>query len=350
MKFKVFITRRIPKAGIDLLKKNGCHVEVFTEDRRPYREELLNHIRGKQAILCLLTDKIDRDVITAGLPTLKVISNLAAGTDNIDLKFAAQNGITVTNTPDALTDATAELAWALIFACARRIVESDDFTRRGLFTGWEPMLFRGADIHHQTLGIIGAGKIGQSVAEKSVGFNMRILYAAHTRKKDFEARTGARKTTLQKLLKESDFVSIHTPLTPETRHMLTRRELAIMKPTAYLINTGRGPVVKEDDLVWALKNHKIAGAGLDVYEFEPQIHQDLIDLPNTVLLPHTGSATVKTREIMSLTAAENILSVMNGRRPKYVVASGQWPVVSDCSRWLHQRSIYPNTALKIRLS
>ncbi|MBI5360693.1 MAG: D-glycerate dehydrogenase [Planctomycetes bacterium] len=319
MKFKVFVTREIPKMGIALLRKNGCSVDIFNADRRPLKEELLRHIRGKHAILCLLTDKIDRDVITAGLPALKVISNLAAGTDNIDLEFAAQNGITVTNTPDALTDATAELAGALIFACARRIIESDDFTRRGLFKGWEPMLFRGADIHHQTLGIIGAGKIGQSVAEKSAGFNMKILYTAHARKKDFEARTGARKTTLQKLLKESDFVSIHAPLTQETRHMLTRKELSIMKPAAYLINTGRGPIIKEDDLVWALKNRKIAGAGLDVYEFEPAIHKDLIDLPNVVLLPHIGSATVKTRETMSLTAADNIIAVLHGYMPKYIV-------------------------------
>lgn len=314
----VYITRKIPQAGLLLLANEGINFTINPQDKPVSRRELLKAIKDKDGLLCLLADKIDREVIDAG-NRLKVISAYAVGYDNIDVTYATRKGIMVTNTPDVLTDATAELAWALIFTCARRIAEADRFVRAGKFTIWGPQLMLGTDIHHKTLGIIGAGRIGQSVGQKAAGFNMRILYTGPQPRPDFQKSTGARRVTLTTLLKESDFVTIHTPLTAQTRHLIGRRELSLMKPTAYLINTSRGPVVDESALVEALKTKKIAGAGLDVYENEPKIHPGLLKLENVVLLPHIGSATKETREKMSLMAAENLMAGLKGKQPPNLV-------------------------------
>ncbi|HAA64756.1 MAG TPA: D-glycerate dehydrogenase, partial [Thermoanaerobacter sp.] len=246
-------------------------------------------------------------------------ANYAVGFDNIDLKEATKRRIYVTNTPDVLTNATAELAWALLFTAARRVVEADKFTREGKFTGWAPNLFLGKAVTGKTLGVIGAGRIGQAFAKMSKGFEMKILYTANTPKEEFEKETGAKYVDLETLLKESDFVSIHVPLTPHTRHLIGEKELKLMKKTAILINTARGPVVDEKALVNALKNKDIYAAGLDVYEKEPEITEELKTLDNVVILPHIGSATDEARRDMAVLVAQNIIDVIEGRTPRTLV-------------------------------
>ncbi|MEK7450143.1 MAG: D-glycerate dehydrogenase [Planctomycetota bacterium] len=315
---QIYITRKIPEAGINRLKQAGLTISLNLKDKPVQRLELLRRIKDQDGLLCLLSDKIDQEIIDAG-KRLKIISAYAVGYDNIDVPYATKKKIMVTNTPDVLTDATAELAWALIFACARRIVESDRFVRSGKFKTWGPTRLLGSDIHHKTLGIIGAGRIGQAVGFKAKGFNMKLLYNSRHRKTEFEKNTGARLVSLQKLLKESDFVTIHTPLTAQTRHLIGPAELRLMKPSAYLINTARGPVVDEPALVRALKNKFIAGTGLDVYEHEPAIHPGLLKLNNVVLLPHLGSATTETRNKMAGLAAENLIAGLGGKKPPNLV-------------------------------
>lgn len=315
MGWNVFVTRRIPDAGIQLLDRYCERVDVNPEDRLLTRQELLRAVRGRDGVLCLLTDRIDEEIMAAAGPQCKVFANYAVGYDNIDLEAARRRGVRVTNTPGVLTDATAELAWALLFAAARRIAESDAFVRTGTWTGWGPMQFLGYDVTGRTLGVIGAGRIGSSFAQKSVGFDMRILYVSRSRKADLEKTTGAIRVDLDELLSESDFVSIHVPLTPETHHMIGARELERMKPSAVLINTSRGPVVDERALCEALKKGTIAAAGLDVYENEPKITDELMRLPNVVLCPHIGSATFATRTRMAVMAAENLLAVLRGEEP-----------------------------------
>jgi lactate dehydrogenase-like 2-hydroxyacid dehydrogenase len=248
---------------------------------------------------------------------LKIIANYAVGYDNIDVKAATAKGIVVTNTPGVLTDSTADMAWALLFSITRRIVEGDRLTRAGKFTGWAPMLLLGGDLVGKTLGIIGAGRIGTAMAMRSRGWNMRILYTTQSsRNAVLEETLGAKRVDLETLLKESDFISLHTPLSEKTRHLIGSREFSIMKRTAYLINTGRGAVIDEVALVNALRNKQIAGAGLDVYEEEPKLKPGLAELDNVVLTPHLGSATVETRTKMSLMVAENIIAVLNKQKPK----------------------------------
>ncbi len=314
----VFVTRRIPRAGLDLLRRAGLELDVFPEDRPPTREELLRGVRGKEGLLCLLTDRVDREVMDAA-PGLEVISLYAVGYDKVDLDEATRRGILVTNTPGVLTDATAELAWALLFAAARRIVEADRFFRSGRWTGWGPMQFLGAGISGRTLGVVGAGRIGTAFAGKSRGFGMEILYVHPRANPVLEEELGARRVTLEELLRESDFVSLHVPLTPATRGMIGAGELALMKPSAVLINTARGPVVDEKALVRALKEGRPGAAGLDVYEEEPRPAPGLTDLPNVVCLPHIGSATVETRTRMARMAAENLLAGLEGRVPPDLV-------------------------------
>ncbi|MCX7716173.1 MAG: D-glycerate dehydrogenase, partial [Endomicrobia bacterium] len=242
---------------------------------------------------------------------LKIIANYAVGFNNIDVKEATSRKIPVTNTPGVLTETTADLAFALLMSVARRIVESDRFLREGKFKGWAPMLFLGNDIYGKTIGIIGFGRIGQAVAKRALGFDMKVLYYDTNRvKPEIEKKYSAIYKSLSELLKESDFISIHVPLTQETYHLISDKEFDLMKPTSYLINTSRGPVVDEKALVRALKNKKIAGAALDVFENEPEVEAELIDMPNTVLVPHIGSATIETRTKMALMAAENIIAVL----------------------------------------
>ncbi|RKY00395.1 D-glycerate dehydrogenase [Candidatus Poribacteria bacterium] len=315
---KVFITRMLPQPAIDMLKER-FDVDIYEEDRAIPREVLLERVKGIDALLPLLTDKIDAEVMEAAGPNLKIIANYAVGYDNIDVEEATKRGIVVTNTPGVLTETTADLAWALLMAIARRIVEADKFTRAGKFKGWGPMMFLGSDVYGKTLGIVGAGRIGTAVAMRSKGFNMKVLYTDVRRNETLEKELGARKVELDELLRESDFISLHVPLTPETHHLIGERELKMMKKTAYLINTSRGPVIDEKALVEALKNGEIAGAALDVFENEPELTPGLAELDNVVLTPHIGSASVETRTRMATLAAENIIAYFEGKRPPTVV-------------------------------
>ncbi len=312
MKPKVYVTRRVPQAGIDLLKKE-CDVEVNPEDRPLKRDELLQNIQGKDGILCLLTDKIDAEVFDT-VPEIKGFANYAVGYDNIDIEEATRRGVPISNTPDVLTDATAEMAWALLFAAARRVVESDAHMRSGRWPGWGPLQFLGGDVTGKTLGIVGAGRIGTAMALKSSGFNMKVLYYDTQVNKTLEDRLNARQVELDELLSQSDFVSVHTPLLPATRHLFTIDTFQKMKSTAYLINTSRGPVIKEADLLQALKDKLIAGAGIDVYENEPELTAGLEQLSNVVITPHTASATVGARTGMATKAAANLLAMVKNQK------------------------------------
>ena len=314
----VYITREIPRPGIDLLTEACRQVDVNPDDRVLTREELLAAVRGRDAVLCLLTDTIDAAVLDAARGC-QIFANCAVGFNNIDLRAATERGIAVTNTPGVLTDATADLTWAILLSLARRIVEGDRFTRAGKFRGWGPMLFLGGDVSGRTLGIVGAGRVGTAVALRSRGFRMRVLYCDHVQNEALEQAVGARRVELAELLRESDFVSTHVNLDAATHHLIGARELALMKPTAYLINTSRGPVVDEAALVEALRKRQIAGAGLDVFENEPELAPGLVELDNVVIPPHLGSATIGTRTRMATLAAANILARLRGERPPNLV-------------------------------
>lgn len=315
---RIFVTRRIPEAGLTRLRAN-FDVVVNPDDRPLTTEELHRGIADADAVIGLLTDRIDAAFFDAA-PNLKGYANYAVGYDNIDVAEATRRGIPVSNTPDVLTMATAELAWALLFAVARRVVETDAVMRSGAWTGWGPLQFIGADVSGRTLGIVGAGRIGTAMARMSAGFGMRVLYtSSSSRNEELERDLGARRVDFDELLRESDFISIHTPLRPSTRHLFNADAFSRMKNTAILINTGRGPVIKEDDLVAALRDGEIGGAGLDVYEMEPRMADGLKDCPNTVLLPHIGSATHSTRDNMALLAAENIEAMLAGTKPPTIL-------------------------------
>ncbi|MCF6156833.1 MAG: D-glycerate dehydrogenase [Candidatus Brocadia sp.] len=315
MSLNVFITRQIPEEGIALLKKFCQIVEVSPYDRPLIYDELLERVKGRDAILTMLSDRIDARLINEA-KNLKVVANYAVGYDNIDVNAATAKGIVVTNTPGVLTDSTADMAWALLFSITRRIIEGDRLTRAGKFTGWAPMMLLGGDLMGKTLGIIGAGRIGTAMAMRSRGWNMRVLYMTQSsRNAVLEENLGAKRVDLETLLKESDFISLHTPLSEKTRHLIGTEEFSMMKRTAYLINTGRGAVINEEALIHALENKQIAGVGLDVYEEEPKLKPGLAELDNVVLAPHLGSATVETRTKMSLMAAENIIAVLNRQKP-----------------------------------
>ncbi len=311
---KVFVTSIIPEIGIEILKKEGIEVVQYKSYLPIEKDKLISKAKNCDAILCLLSNKIDKEIIES-LPKLKVISNYAVGYNNIDVEYATQRKIWVTNTPDVLTDSTADLAFALLLATARRIVEADKFTRDGRFKIWQSDLMLGKDLKGKTIGIIGAGRIGQAFGKRTTGFGMKILYYDKKRVLQFENETGAKFVSLNQLLKKSDFISIHTPLTDETYHMIDKKEFSIMKDGAILINTARGEIVNEKELVNALKSGKLFAAGLDVYEFEPKITKDLLKMNNVVLLPHIGSATVETRNKMSELAAKNIVRVLKGKKP-----------------------------------
>ncbi len=310
----VYVTRQIPDAGLAKLRER-CNVTVNPADRPLSREELLAAVAEADGVLGLLTDKIDAGFFDAAR-RLKGYANYAVGFDNIDVPEATRRRIPVSNTPDVLTNATAELAWTLLLAVARRVVETDAVMRSGTWPGWGPLQFIGADVTGKTLGIVGAGRIGTAMARMSKGFAMQVLYTSRSRANEaLETELGARRVGFDELLAQSDFVSIHAPLNPSTKHLFDAAAFAKMKRTAVLVNTGRGPVVKEEDLVAALNAGTIAGAGLDVYEAEPRMAAGLAQCRNAVLLPHVGSATVSARDGMSLLAAENLLAMLEGRRP-----------------------------------
>ena len=314
---KIFVTRKIPEAGLDILKKHH-EIEINPEDRVLTKEEIINGLKGKDGLLCLLTDNIDKEIIESE-PKLKMIANYAVGYNNIDVKTATKNKIPVSNTPGVLTDATAEMAWALLFSASRRIVEADRFTREGRFHGWGPMLMHGVDITGKTLGVIGVGRIGTAFALKSQGFNMNVLYFDEKVNSEIEEKIGAEKTNLEDLLARSDFISVHVPLIDSTYHLIGKDEFKLMKKNVVFINTSRGPVVDEKSLIDALKKKQIFSAGLDVYENEPEIPKELIELDNVVIQPHSASATNEARSNMAIMAAENMLDGLKGNKPKNCV-------------------------------
>ncbi|GMR18979.1 MAG: D-glycerate dehydrogenase [Patescibacteria group bacterium] len=317
---RVFVTREIPDEGLKLLE-GKVDLEVYDKDQVIPRAQLLEKVKGIDALLPLLTDKIDAELMDAAGPQLKVIANYAVGFDNIDVKAATQRKIYVANTPGVLTEAVAEHAFGLLLAIGRRIPEADRFTRAGNYKGWEPMLLLGTEIKGKTLGVVGLGRIGSRISEMAVkGMGMKVIYYDVKQNADFEKEFEATyKSKLDDLLSEADFVTIHVPLLPATRHLIDAEKLSLMKKTAYLINTSRGPVVDEKALVEALKSKTIAGAALDVYEEEPRLAPGLADLENVVLTPHTASATNEARGAMSTLAAQAILDVLSGKPPQNLV-------------------------------
>jgi len=316
---KVYVTRLIAEEALAAVRA-AAEVTVWPEpDLPPPHEVIVREVAGVDGLLCLLTDRIDAEVIAAG-ENLQVISNFAVGYDNIDVAAATGRGILVCTTPGVLTETTADLAWALLMAAARRVGEADRYLRAGKWRSWSPQLMLGHDIHGATLGIVGLGRIGQAVARRAKGFDMRILYTDIAPKPEAEAALGAEFVDLPALLRTSDFVSLHTPLTPETHPLIGAQELAMMKPTAVLVNTARGPVVDGTALAEALRERRIFAAGLDVFESEPMPPEDpLLGLDNVVLLPHIGSASVATRSRMATMAAENLIAGMKGERPLNLV-------------------------------
>jgi lactate dehydrogenase-like 2-hydroxyacid dehydrogenase len=310
---KIFVTRRIPEPGLSLLRKK-YEIEVNPYKRILTKDEIIKGMQGKDGLLCLLTDCIDKTVILSE-PKLKMIASYAVGYDNIDVKTATKRGIPVSNTPGVLTDTTAEMALALLFSTARRIVEGDKFTRSGRFKGWDPMLMNGQDVTKKTLGVIGTGRIGTAFAMKSKGLNMDVLYFDKVHNEKLEEELDAKKVELDELLQKSDFISLHLPLLPSTHHLIGEKQLKMMKKTAIIINTSRGPIIDEKTLVKALKGKWIFGAGLDVYEFEPKLSNELTNLDNVILQPHSASATTETRTKMAIIAAENMITGLKGKMP-----------------------------------
>lgn len=311
---KVFITRKIPPIAKELLLKKGFEVSIFNKNRPITKDELLKKAKNADAIISLLTEKFDKDVIDQ-LPNCKIIANFAVGYNNIDVEYAKGKGIIVTNTPDVLTEATAETAVSLILACAKRIPEVDKFVRENKFTGWEPELFLGIELKNKTVGIIGAGRIGQETAKRIKSFGTKIIYYNRSRKTDFEKEVGAKKVSLNKLLKVSDIISIHLPLNSKTQFLLNEENMNQLKPTAIIVNTARGEIVDEKYLIKILQKKKIFSAGFDVYENEPILNPKLFKLSNVVLLPHIGSATNETRTAIAKLATQNVIQVLKGKKP-----------------------------------
>ncbi len=321
---KIFVTRIIPGDHLEKLKA-GNEVVVSDIDRPLTGEELVEKVKGVDGLLCLLTDRIDGDLMDAAGPQLKIISNYAVGFDNIDVAAATDRGIVVTNTPsDEVNESVAEHTWALILALARRIVEADESTRRGGYKGWEPDIFLGQNLVGKTLGIVGLGRIGSMVARRAKGYNMTVLYNKHERDEKAESELGVTFASLDDLLAKSDFVSLHVPLTDETRHMINRDTLTKMKQGAYLINTARGPIVSEADLVEALRTGHLKGAGLDVFDNEPNINSELINMQNVILTPHIASATYEARAKMGEQAVSAILDLFSGQKPENLVNQKVW--------------------------
>jgi len=311
---RVMISRALPEEVI-ARARSRADVDLHAGDKPLSKTELIARVKDREGLVCLITDTIDSSVFES-CPRLKVVSNVAVGFNNIDVAAATKRGVVVTNTPDVLTETTADFAWTLLMATARRLVEADRYVRDGKFTQWEYMVLLGGDVHDKTLGIIGFGRIGRAMARRALGFNMRVLYQdAVAADPATERELRATRTDTATLLRDSDFVSIHTPLLPDTRHLINAQSLRTMKKTAYLVNASRGPVVDEAALVQALKEGWIAGAGLDVFEEEPKVHPGLMGLSNVVLAPHIASASSDTRIKMAALAVDNCLAVLEGQTP-----------------------------------
>lgn len=312
MKPKVYVTRHLPEAArIELAQ--ACDVQIWDEEFPPPYDVITQQIKDKEGLICLLTDQIDANLMDHA-PNLKVISQVAVGFDNIDIAAASERGIPVGNTPGVLTDATADFAFTLLMAAARRIGEAIDYVRAGKWNTWGLTLFLGQEVHGATLGIIGMGRIGQAMAKRARGFDMQVLYHNPSRRPDLEEILGIEYREFDDLLQEADFVSLHVNLTTETRGLIAARALELMKPTAVLINTARGPVVDPDALYWALKNGQIAAAALDVTDPEPlPVNDRLLDLPNLIVAPHIASATIASRTLMAQMAVRNCVAGVQGK-------------------------------------
>ena len=306
---RILITRKLPSSVLSKLER-AAEIDLHTGEAGLPPAELRARVADKDALICLLTDTVDRALVDAG-PRLKVISNVAVGYNNIDIPYATSRGIVVTNTPDVLTESVADFTWALILAVTRRLAEGERVLRRGAWKGWALDFMLGTELRGKQLGLVGVGRIGRAVAARAPAFGMRVVYS-----EVFETTMdGAEQMSFDRVLNTSDVVSLHVPLTPETRHLIDKRALARMKRSAFLINTARGPVVDEEALAWALQQHLIAGAALDVFEQEPAVHPDLLALENVLLVPHLASGTTETRTAMADLAAENALAVLSGREP-----------------------------------
>lgn len=318
--FKIYITRKIPESGLNLLADffGNNSIRYFNEPNPIPREVLLKEIKGCDALLTMLTDKIDAEVMDTAGPQLKIIANYAVGYDNIDVKEATKRKICVTNTPGILTETTADLAWALILASARRLGEGERLVRASQWAGWNPTLLLGVDVYGKTLGIYGMGRIGQAVAKRAMGFNMRVIYC-DINEVSLPSEIKATRVDKEILLRESDFISIHCPLTPQTYHSFKYEDFKKMKRTACIINTARGAVIDEEALAKALKEGLIFSAGLDVFEKEPEIHPELLTCPNAILIPHLGSASIETRSKMAEVAAKNIIARLKGEVPPNLI-------------------------------
>jgi glyoxylate reductase len=320
---KILVTQRVPDAAYPLLEQIG-EVEANMQEGVIWSyEELLRNGPNHDYIYSLLTDNIDArflEACAASAPRLKMVANMAVGYNNIDVEAATRLGIAVSNTPGVLSDTTADLAFALLMATARRIPEAERYLRAGKYTGWGPLLFCGAEVHHATLGLVGAGRIGKIVAKRASGFDMKVIYYdVYRMSPEDEATYNMTYLTMDDVLKQADFVSVHTPYMPSTHHLIGERELSLMKPNAILINTARGPIVDEKALVSALQGSIIAGAGLDVFENEPAVEQELMTMENVVILPHIASASLKTRTLMATMASDNIVAHFHGERPPNIV-------------------------------
>ena len=315
----VLVTRGVPAPVLERLA-GRCQPEVWEGDGVMPRAELLDRVAGKAGVMAMLTDRIDAELLDRAGPSLRVVANYAVGYDNIDLDACTARRVLATNTPEVVTEATADLAWALLLAAARRIAEGDRFLRAERPWIWGPEFFLGRQVHGKALGVLGLGRIGRAVARRAAGFGMPVLYhAGHRLPPDAEAALGVAWRELDDLLAEADFLTIHTGLTPATRHLIGAAELRRMKPTAVLVNTARGPIVDEAALAAALRAGEIAAAGLDVFEREPEVHPDLLGLDNVTIVPHLGTATVETRVAMGMTAADNLLAAFDGRRPPHLL-------------------------------
>ncbi|HJE00878.1 MAG TPA: 2-hydroxyacid dehydrogenase family protein [Staphylococcus auricularis] len=315
---KVYIAGAIPQVGLDLLKEQNYDIEMYDGSGLVDKETLKAGVKDADALIRLLSTTVDQEVIDAA-PNLKVITNYGAGFNNVDVDYARQKDIDVTNTPKASTASTAELTFALVLAVARRIPEGDQLCRTKGFDGWAPLFFRGREVSGKTIGIIGLGEIGTAVAKRSKAFDMDILYTGPHQKPDKEKVLDAKYVDLETLLKEADFVTINAAYNPDLYHQIDTPQFKLMKPTSYLINASRGPIVNEQSLVDALKAKELEGAALDVFEFEPEINDELKSMDNVVITPHIGNATYESRDMMARIVAEDTIRKMNGEDPKYIV-------------------------------
>jgi glyoxylate reductase len=317
---KVVIPGNIPQAAAELLKKEGFHLYIFKEDEST-RDDFFSNIGDADAVISLINQKFNPYVIEK-MKKCKIIANYGVGFNNIDVEYAREKGIIVTNTPDVLTDSTADLTIALVLGCARKIIEAEAFLRGGKFRGWQPQLFLGIELKNKIFGVIGAGRIGTAAALRAYSFGMKIIYYSKKENKQLKKVAKAKKVLLNSLLKKADFISLHVPLTNETYHLLNKEKLNLIKSSAVLINTARGEIVDEKELIELLKNKKISAAGFDVYENEPNLNPDLFKLDNVLLLPHIGSATMEARTNMALLAARNVEAVLKGKKPLTPVKYG----------------------------